>query len=239
MDMDRESVQPSLLDIYQATAMVLSGRPSRPVDTLFFHGRSYGDYTGLFELTRDLVDSRLVRTVLLFGNEGQRVGSDIPFQSNPGRTWCRQQLIANGVSEGVIFDAPLGGYHTRWESNDFLTVCIQNDWTSGVILTQPHQLLRAMLGMVKAMQERAYMMAVYTAAPTNTPWQEVVRGNQGMELKRREDHISDELMRIPRYQAAGDLASFQELFGYLAMRDNGKLVLGSAERGRELFFRDP
>lgn len=45
-------------------------------------------------------------------------------------------------------------------------------------------------------------------------------GSQGMELKPRRDHVPDEIDRIFKYQADGDLASFDELFAYLAKRDN-------------------
>lgn len=216
------------LDVYKANSMLLSGRPTKPVDALFFHGRGFGDYTGLFELTKDLVEARLVRRILLFGNEGERVGSSVPYEVNSGKTWCRQQLLEHGIDNEIILDMPPGGYHTKWESDDFVKFCAQNRWTSGVILTQPHQLLRATLGMIVSMEQQKYGMEVYTASPTNTPWQEVVKGSQGRGgEKPRIGHIADELIRIPRYQRKGDLASFPELFGYLELRERGLLRLGN------------
>ncbi len=214
------------LDVYQANTMLLSGRPTEPVDALFFHGRSFGDYTGLFELTKELVEARLVRRILLFGNEGERVGSTVPYESNPGKTWCRQQLLNHGIDDEMILDTPGGGYYTKLESNDFVRLCAQKDWTSGVTLTQPHQLLRATLGTIRSLEQQKYGMEIYTATPTDTPWEEDVSGSQGLEVKQRKAHIPDELMRIRLYQEKGDLASFPELFGYLKLRERGLLRLG-------------
>lgn len=56
--------------------------------------------------------------------------------------------------------------------------------------------------------------------PSSTDWNRKVMGSQGMELKPRRDHVPDEIDRIFKYQADGDLASFDELFAYLAKRDN-------------------
>lgn len=226
------------LNIYKASVILLSGCPAKPVDALFFHGRSFGDYTGLFELTAELASSDRVGAVVLFGNEGQRMGSSVPFEANPGKTWCREQLIGYGVSDDKILFAQEGGYHTKWENQDFVRLAGKRGWLSGVILTQPHQILRATLGMIRAMQEQQYGMEIYTAIPSQVPWGEVVKGSQGREEKPRIEHIKDELARVARYQQNGDIASFEDLFAYLESRDKGKLVLGPTERGSQLFARD-
>ncbi|MDO8573443.1 MAG: hypothetical protein Q7R77_01705 [Candidatus Daviesbacteria bacterium] len=224
-------------NIYQATTMLLSGRPTKPVDVLFFHGRLFGDDTGLFELAADLVKNKMVGIVALFGNEGERVGSNIPFEANPGKTWYRKQLIEYGVPPDQIIFAAEGGYHTELESDGFLTLAAEKGWLSGAILTQPHQLLRATLGMVRAMQQQWYVMNVYTVTPPTTNWNEIVFGSQGMEAKPRVDHIVDELVRVAKYQQDGGLVSFTELFAYLEKRDRNELVLGPTERGSQLFTR--
>lgn len=224
-------------DVYQATSMLLGGHPSKPVDVLFFHGRSYGDHAGLFELAADLIHHEMVSAIALFNNEGERFGSSIPFEANPGKTWHREQLIKYGVPEDRILFAAKGGYHTKWENDDFLRLAAEQGWSSGVILTQPHQLLRATLGMVRAMQEQRYVMEIYTVTPPATNWYEVVKGSQGMEAKPRVDYIVDELVRMAKYQQSGGLVSFAELFAYLEKRDKNELVLGPTERGSQLFTR--
>ena len=206
------------LQLYEATLRVLSDWPPKPVEAVFFHGRSFGDDTGLFELVSQMYHQGIVRQVALFNNEGERVGSSIPYQANPGKTHYRLRLQEMGVgSDRILFADP--GYNTRQENETFCQLAATEGWESAVIVTQPHQLLRAMLGMVKVMAETNYWMEIYTAAPRTTPWQEVVRGSQGLESKPRLAHIKDELDRILTYQGTGDLASLAELFTYFEQRD--------------------
>ncbi len=208
------------LQVYQATVMLLSGEPTQPVDALFFHGRSFGDTTNLFELAADFYRRGRTRFIALFNNEGERPGTTLPHQTNEGITWFRKQLVNNGVNQQQIISSRQGGYNTKMENNEFLDLSRDEGWTSAVIMTQPHQLLRAMLGMVRTIRDRNYWMNIWTLAPHLTPWYESVSGSQGFQSKPRIDHIADELIRIPQYQRQEDLASFEELFDYLKRRDN-------------------
>ena len=222
------------LRLYQATVMLLSGQPRGGVDVLFFHNRSFGDYTGLFEIARAMI--RQVGFITITNNEGERVGSITPYEANPGMSWCINQLTQkHRVPPEKILHPDMRAFHTRHENEAFVKQAEERGWLSGVILAQPHQLLRATLGMVQAMEQSGYMMAIYTAAPPDTPWQAEVRGNQGFQEKPRVDHIRDELERVFRYQATGELASFDELFTYLKARDIGKLFVGPI--GQERFIR--
>lgn len=224
--------------LYRATVMLSSGEPQQPVDVLFFHNRSYGDYTGLFEIARKMFEEGRVRFIAVTNNEGERVGSTIPFEANPGKTWCIENLMAQQIPAGNILYPYTMAFQTREENNAFLELSRQMEWKEGVILTQPHQIVRPMLGMVQAMHNNGYQMKVYTAIPRFTPWQEVVRGNQGTEFKPRFDHIEDERKRISDYQASGELATFDQLLDYLKARDDGSLILGPVERGSEKLTRD-
>lgn len=211
--------------LYQATVMLLSGEPRQPVDVLFFHNRSFGDYTGLFEIAEEMFRRERVRFIAVTNNEGERVGSTVPFEANPGKTWCINNLLTQGIPIENISYPHAMAFHTRQENAAFLELSIQRSWTKGVILTQPHQLLRAMLGMVQAMEKTGYVMEIFTATPPSTPWQEEeVSGNQGLESKPRIDHIPDEWERVRKYQASGDLATFEQLFDYLEAREKGNLL---------------
>lgn len=210
--------------LYQAVVMLSSGQPEQPVDVLFVHNRSFGDYTHLFEIAGEMFRRGRVRFIAVTNNEGERVGSTVPFEANPGKTWCAENLLTQGIpTENIIYPNTMA-FHTRQENYAFLETSIQRSWTTGIILTQPHQLLRAMLGMVQAMNLRGYQMEIYTAAPVSTLWQEVVSGNQGLESKPRIDHIQDEWERVRRYQASDELASFDDLFAYLKTREEGNLL---------------
>lgn len=236
--MSKEDIN-TAAEFFQASVMVLSGRPTKTVDVLFFHNRSFGDYTDLFEMAGEIFRKGSVRFVTVTNNEGERFGSTIPFEANPGMTECIRCLTEEQQipSENILVPKTKA-FHTRQENNTFLELSRQNSWRSGVILTQPHQLLRAMLGMVQAMGKEGYQMEVYTAAPPSTPWQEIVKGNQGVDLKPRVEYIADELERIYRYQASGELATLDELFEYLKAREGGSLILGSVERGSERLRND-
>lgn len=214
------------LNIYKATSMLLSGAPKAPVDVLFFHGRSFGDETGLFEIAGQMYRRDMIRKILVFNNEGERYGSNVPFEANLGKAEYRRRLRAQGILAKDIICPERQAFHTQQENDTFLEHSKKEGFRSGVILAQPHQVLRAMLGMLKAMQEQSYVMEVYAVAPKCTLWQEVVRGNQGLEEKRRVEHIGDELKRVYDYQQLGWLATFEELFIYLAKRENKTLRLG-------------
>lgn len=222
------------LRLYQATVMVLSGQPDKPVDVLFFHNRSFGDYTGLFEIAGEYSHSDRTRFIAVTNNEGERFGSTTPFEANPGMTECIRCLVEEQyVPIEKIIPPKTKAFHTRQENHAFLELARQQEWKTGLILAQPHQLLRSMLGMLQIMEQSGYMMAIYTATPNSTPWQETVKGNQGLESKPRVDHISDELDRIFERQASGELASLDQLIAYLEARDKGTLLLGPI--GRERF----
>lgn len=222
------------LRLYQATVMLLSGQPNRPVDVLFVHSHALGDYTGLFEIAGDYFHRGRARFIAVTNNEGERFGSTLPFEANPGKTESirilrEEQLIPRQEDIPV---PEMAAFHTRQENDAFLELSIKNNWTRGIILAQPHRLLRATLGMVQAMQQTRYIMEIYTITPNSTPWQEIAYGNQGLKLQLRFEHIAEELGRVCKYQASGELASFDELITYLEKRDTGRLLVGSIGRKR-------
>lgn len=210
---------------YKATLMLSSGAPQQPVDVLFFHNRSFGDYTGLFEIAGEAFHRGRTRFIAVTNNEGERFGSTTPFEANPGMTECIRLLTeVQQIPPEMIIAPETKAFHVRQENAAFLELSRQRSWRTGIILTQPHQLLRTMLGMVQAMEQQEYHMEVYTTAPSSTPWQEVVRGSQGIDSKPRVEHIADELERIHHYQGTGELATFDQLFDYLNARGSERLL---------------
>ena len=53
-------------EVAKATMMVLSSQPPKPVDALFFHSRSFGDFTGLFEIAGEMFKTEYIKFILLF-----------------------------------------------------------------------------------------------------------------------------------------------------------------------------
>lgn len=184
------------------------------VDALFFHGRSYHDHNGLFEIINELYQKGEIKFIVLPGSEGERFGSNKPREASPGKTVYTMTLEYYGIPRENILISDRA-HHTKAENDAFLKLAKERGWKSVAVLTQPHQILRAMLGLVKTMQTQEFFVKAYPLVPEKTNWEKFVRGNQGLELKPRKLHLIDERKRIPLYQAKGDLASFEELFDYL------------------------
>ena len=125
------------LQWYEATLRVLSDYPSKPVEAVFFHGRSFGDETGLFEMVLDMYRTSDIRYIALFNNEGERFGGTVLFQANPGKTYYDLTLQEMGVdSDRILFADP--GYNTRQENETFCKLAQRERWKSAVIVAQPH-----------------------------------------------------------------------------------------------------
>lgn len=229
-----------LYNAYRANLMLLSGRPQKHVDVLFFHNRSFGDYTGLYEMARSMYQERQARFIAITNNEGETyLNPTEPFVANPGKTECIRKLTEGSrILRRRILIPEMKALHTREENTAFLDLSIKEGWESAVILAQPHQVLRPFLGLIQTMRQAGYWMDVYAAAPSSTPWLEEVKGNQGEQMKARSEHIDEELGRIYLRQSTNELASFEQLFAYLEAREQGTLVLGQTERGSDRLLRD-
>lgn len=212
------SFGPDSLDLYKASVRILSDRPADPVNSLFLHNRSYGDDTGLLEIAREMILGGRTKFVALPNNEGERYGSTIAYEANPGKTEYIRRLLALGIPEDRIVITDLPASNTREENTAFIHLSRKRKWRLAAILTQPHQLLRTMLGAVQAIDQSGYKMSLYAIAPSSTDWQQIVKGSQGTEEKPREQHIKDEFNRIMLRQSTGELATFADLFAYWNQR---------------------
>jgi hypothetical protein len=206
----------AVLEVYQAVLVLLSEWPTEPVEALFFHGRSYGDDDGLFEIAADLSKNGIADCVVVNGSNGERVGSTVPREAWPGKDEYTERLKSLGV-ENIVYSAP--AFTTRHENDVFLNLAFEKSWTKVCVLCQPHQALRTMLGFVKAMIERDHFLRIYTVTPESTSWSRMVHGSQGAKHLTRFEHIEEEWRRIEnssQYRREGvNLATFEELLGYL------------------------
>lgn len=209
--------------LHQVDTILSHSYPTKDVDALFFHARSYGDDEGLFKLASDMYQDRKVRHVVVFNSDGRRHGGVVPGESNPGMDYYIDQLEQRSVPNILSPREP--GYHTRTETDGFVEIAKEHGWRSAVVIAQPHQLLRIMLGTVTVMAKTGYWMEVYTAAPQSVQWLLVTRTNQGRQEETRIENAQRELLRIPDYQKRGHLATLEELMDYLKKREAGLLVL--------------
>jgi hypothetical protein len=205
------------LRLYQAVLVVLHDEVPMSVDAIFQHDRSYGDDDGLCEESSLWLKSNRARFVAINGADGEGL-CGIPGQASPGKKLFLGRFSELGIAieDKILLTDPAP--HTRKENDAFLKLARVRGWKSAITLTQPHQLLRAVLGQIKTMAEQGYWMRLYALSPRPCDWGKVVRGSQGFENKPRFDHIRDELTAIERYQARGHLATFGDLFEYLNRR---------------------
>ncbi len=212
-----------LLEVFQAATVILCDRPKEGMQlgALFFFSRTQTDHAGLVELAVDLHRSSVVHTVFLNGSDGEREGRTTPGEANPGKAFYIAELTARGVpGEQILLARPT--FNTFAEGMSFVELTRELDFRSAGVLSQPHQVLRAYLGIVRAMEKAGHLMRIHAFTPSHTNWSEEVCGSQGMHRMPRFGHLEQEFQRIPLYQQRGDLVSIAELLAYLKDRDAGK-----------------
>lgn len=174
-----------------------------------------GDGKAILDLAAMLVRESVVNHIALNGFDGRRMGGTVPGEASEGRNYYHDRLVNEGgvVSKRIYDTQP--AFNTREENDAFLQLAIECGWDSAIIVAWPHQLLRAMLGLLAAMKQRQHRLNVFTSFPKDVSWDAQVAGSQSANHQTRFDEIAVELERIERYQAKGDMATFPELFDYL------------------------
>lgn len=185
------------------------------VDLLLFHSRARGDSDGLFRLAADLYKDGTVGKIVINGSHGERSAGGARHEAWDGCEAWRERLVEDFDvnSDDIILSTP--AYNTKQENDAFLDVCKAQRALTAALLTQPHQMLRTMLGMLQSMLTRDQWIATYAMMPSDTDFDKEVYGSQGQKCLPRFDHIAEEWRRIPEYQAKGDLASMKDLVAYL------------------------
>ncbi len=207
----------------KAYNLLCNDRPAKPCDILYFFGRSYFDAPkkSFYGLAVNLYQQGMVRKIIVPGTEGERLGETIPGMAHPGKTAMKNRLVRMGVAEeDVVFSKP--GYHTKQEGDAFLDYSMENSLHRAIAFTNPHQIVRAMLGLVRTINDKSLSLETYTAVPDpeKFDWGRMVKGSQGQKLEPVFKHFYEELSRISRYQQKGDLAGFEELFEYMNIRNS-------------------
>lgn len=203
-------------NLFTAQSMALSLEPKETVEAIFFHTRAERDDDNLFEIAAKTHMDGLTLFIILNGSDGQGMDG-IPQSGWPGKTVYIEKLANLGVPRSAILLSGIGK-NTREENREYLKVAQGLGFNRVAILAQPHQMLRATLGLIKEMSVQAYHMQIYCLVPHATDWQKKVYGNQGKNFKPRLEHAADECERIIKYTESGDLATPQEFFAYFQKR---------------------
>lgn len=138
----------------------MSNRPPRPVDAVLFFGRSWLDAgkQDIFRVAVEYINRGKAQYVLLADSEGEQVGETTPRVAYPGKSLWTDRLVRLGVERNRIIYCPHPipgeiGFHTRTEGDAFLKTATNKGLNTAVVLTNPHQIVRAILGVVKTIND--------------------------------------------------------------------------------------
>lgn len=193
------------------------------VDAIFVFGRADREWEmtpgneGILQTAADLFQKKVAPRIVIPGYLGNPDGrGGVILTAYPGwKIWVRA-LMGHQVPRKNIFTTEgQEGTNTKTEGNDFVLAALHHKWTSAVVVTHPHQMLRAMLGLVRTMEQMDYWLNILPICPSQINWADPVFGSQGEKCLLRHQHIDEEWERIPRYQEQGDLVTFEELEVYL------------------------
>lgn len=237
-------------DLSRACELVLADEiPPEGVDFVFFHGRARGDERPLLAYAAKLLKSGKVKQIVLPGYDGQTFKPDKTWeeQYEKGENKYESSIGASGFIQmldealrevdpggpglmGPVFWPSAMARNTKEENEAIWEHAEKYKLKSVALLAHPHQLPRAILGMVATINTHHSGLAVYTVHPPETDWDAIVQGSQGQNPMPRGDHALPEAKRIPAYQKKGDLASSAELLNYYRKRD------GDLQRMENLFL---
>ncbi len=195
-------------------------RPSEPYPIAFVFSRCPGNWEheppaneGLLHLAAELHHAGLAQLVAIPGTGAERSPDTTTYQ---GCTAWRRTLEGLGVPTDEIVLVAGEGAHTRTEGDDFVRLAKERGWTDALILMNPHETLRVLLGLLVSFRLFAHPMRVRPVTPATTDWNRVVYGSQGELRLPRAHHILEEARRVFAYQGKGDLASLDELDRYFS-----------------------
>jgi hypothetical protein len=222
-------------DIHRLDSILMSLRSEMPVDAIFFHARSHGDYEHLFETVVSFYGICLARNIAINGGDGSHRDSNILGEAWPGGDFWKDKLLDYGIEEQRIHSTPTA-YNTKQENDFFVSLAEKEGWRSAVIAAQPHELIRAYLGAVKSMADQKYLIrlstlwpvsktmpdwrrAIYAYSAMLTPEQILLIPEGSSRYRSRFDLVPEQITRLPEYIKKGDLATFQECYSYLDRMD--------------------
>lgn len=209
---DSNTVDMRLFDLFHLRHWPVS---EQAVPVAFVPGRAKGDW----ETTDD--DLGILGQAAKLYADGRIDQVAIPGIERRGetnylgaKTWMLY-LDALGVKKEFVVPTKGEGRNTRTEMDDFVELAQQRGWTDALVLVNPHQVLRVMLGALKSFEGIGHHMTLRPVTH-KADWNAQVYGSQGHKKLPRALHILEEWRRVVEYQAKGDLASFDELSDYYA-----------------------
>lgn len=188
--------------------------PRGCADGAYLYAQTAENQGAVLEVARELVASNKVERLLL-PESAMRGGY-------PGFHAWRAELLRAGVAAPAVVgvnlrDAPM--LNTLEEARALARQAMAQRLATLYVVATPFHQLRAFMTTVTTLLGERDGPRVYSRTGAALPWCEEVAHSQGTLVARRAQLIHSELERIARYQAKGDLASFDEILGYLHRRD--------------------
>lgn len=121
----------------------------------------------------------------------------------------------------VIFRFPLviSPQITTYQDMQRYRFAKQHSYHTLFVVAPPFQQLRAFMTAVTVAFREYPELLIYSHPGVAMSWQEEVIHSQGTLRAKRRDLIQEELERIEKYQTKGDLASPEQVLGYLNKRE--------------------
>ncbi len=189
--------------------------PDKPTNGIFLFGQTEDNDTSVLTRSRRLLETGQTQLILFMDTP--------PTNGHPGfKAWAKA-LQGNGVDEKYIAGVPMPQVpmlHTLVEAEAMVTYARQHNFDSIHITAAPFHQPRAFMTAVTAALRIYPQLKIYSQTGTPLHWLEEAVHSQGKTRGTRSQLISGEQERIEKYQKQGDLASVDQVLGYLNRRDS-------------------
>jgi uncharacterized SAM-binding protein YcdF (DUF218 family) len=189
-------------------------QPASSTSAIFLFGQTEDNDTSVLTKAQQLLQAKKTDRILFIDTP--------PFNGYPGYEAWKKKLLKAGVAEQQIVGVPMlpaPVLHTLVEAESLMTYARQQNFHSIYVTAAPFHQPRAFMTAVTAALRIYPEIRIYSQTGTPLPWLEEAVHSQGKTTGIRNQLIAGEMERIEKYQKQGDLASTEEVLGYLNRRD--------------------
>lgn len=199
----------------QLSLFIGSDRPTEPVDFAVSYGHVGSDIDGVLEELAKGIFECTSPTIVLNGTLHGENTAGVPAAH--GLIEMTSQLGQLGIRRSCIQNFGLA-YHTGEESAKTLEFAMEHGYHRCVVVGVPHRQLRFTAGLIHAMDEAGYDLAVYHISPASVNWFGQTGGSQNANPAQRWEHIEAEYYARILANPHGNLATPSRMLKYFANR---------------------